>query len=141
MTFNINTLQVGQEVAIAHSGSWETSYQFGYKVASMTPKRTKIVVKRVSDGHQRSFNGAGVEVGTYCKDELRTNVAQLKQRVEIRTARMTLSHEISQIGANSQLGTAPSLASMQGVLDQMENQVAAARAKLAALAKKIEAVE
>lgn len=143
MTFNINELKIGQEVAVSTFGAWGTRYSFNWTVKSVSPKRTRVVITNATSTSEMAFNEHGNRVGVdkWCTDRLHSNAAELKVAARIDQERRALAHEISQIGLNLQLGTAPSLASMAGVMDEMANKLAAARAKLAELAKKIEAVE
>ena len=138
MTFDLNTLKVGQEVAIAHSGSWNIHYYFGYEVVSISPKRTKIVVKRVSDGYERTFSGAGRECGAakYHEDSLHTNVAELRLSEEVDAARRQLAHEVNNIGSNIKVGERPSAVRVEEALREVEARIAAARSKLADLVAK-----
>ena len=53
MILDYNTLNIGQEVAVARSGNWSTSSQGVYKVIKLD--KVKLVLER-EDGVQRSFS-------------------------------------------------------------------------------------
>jgi len=143
MTFDLNNLTIGQEVAISPASNHGVRYHFGYKVKALSPKRDRITVVRESDGYERIFTGKGREVGATRNwvDTLHTNAAELKAAAIIDEERRSLAHEIHNLGMNLQLGYEPSLASMAGVLDEMQNKINAAREKLAALTTKIESAK
>jgi hypothetical protein len=67
---NTKNAVVGQEAAVAHSGSWSTHYNFGYRVVKVTPSG-QVVIRRESDGYERRFDNRGKEMGkSYCSDYL-----------------------------------------------------------------------
>jgi hypothetical protein len=60
---NLNTLQVGQKVAVARYGSWTIMSEGVYIVAKAD--KVKVVVKRESDGYERTFSvKKGTEKGS-----------------------------------------------------------------------------
>lgn len=86
------SITIGQEAAVAHCGSWNTHYTFGYVVSKVTPTG-QVTIKRTSDGYERKFDKNGYETGTsaskYRRDTVCFNVEELKiaEQAKIRAAR------------------------------------------------------
>lgn len=54
MSISVASLTVGQEVALARSGSWDLHYQGVYTVTKAN--KIKVVLTRKGDGYERTFS-------------------------------------------------------------------------------------
>lgn len=92
------TVVIDQEVALFSNRG---SFQGFYKVTSVSPKGTKIVVTR-DDNYSRTFNGNNVEQNGHSTkfrtDYIRTDVDQVRSEIERKTASNAIVDAFNRIG-------------------------------------------
>lgn len=128
-------ITIGQEVVIAHHGSFTTHYNFGYTVAKVTPSG-QVVVKRTSDGQERRFDKHLREMGvaSYRGDTLYTDVAEIRARVAKKDLAHAASDAIKAVRVDDCKPTY-GLDYMQEQVEKLQALVDAARTAVDALAK------
>jgi hypothetical protein len=100
---------VGQEVAVARHGSWNTNYHFGYFVHKVTPSG-QVTVRQPRDVssiypegfYERRFDKDSYEMGTTCskynRDRLMSNVAELREGEAKKQRAATAAALITKLG-------------------------------------------
>lgn len=130
---DITKLAIGQEVAIAATGSYRTHYSFGW-VVSRISKTGQITLAKEGQADRR-FTSSNKEVGAskcWRVPYIETNVAEVKAREEKEAASRAAAMAISEITGKS-YGSNPSKESLLEQFAALEEQMAKAKALISAL--------
>lgn len=123
-------VKIGQEAAVAHCGSWNTHYTFGYVVSKVTPTG-QVTIKRTADGYERKFDKNGYEMGTssskYRRDTVHFNVEELKIAEQTKKRAAQAAGAIMAVRVEESRGTYSKEALMAQIAE-LEEKLAAARA-------------
>ena len=122
--------KIGQEAAVAHCGSWNIHYTFGYVVAKVTPTG-QVTIKRTTDGYERKFDKNGCEMGrsasVYLRDTVCFNVEELKASVSEKNRTNLAAEAIRNVRIEDSRGTYGKECLLSQIAE-LEEKLAAARA-------------
>lgn len=121
---------VGQEVAVFSS---TCSFQGFYKVDSVSPKGTKIVVKR-DDNHTRTFTDGNIEKNEWSSRSrtayIRTDVNKVRAELQYREQAQLLVNALRDINVSQNVNIQWSKDTFRTTIAKLDQQLAAAKAML-----------